>query len=98
MNHDTLTQKVIYTDFIADPTQLAVVDLTAEEVQANKQNAMDKLRGERNARLSACDYTQLPDFAGDKTAWATYRQALRDITETYAENLLDTEFPNQPEL
>jgi hypothetical protein len=96
MNHDTLTQKVIYTDFIADPTQLAVVDLTAEEVQANKQHAMDKLRGERNARLSACDYTQLPDFAGDKTAWATYRQALRDLPANVPDARIFDTWPNKP--
>jgi hypothetical protein len=96
MNHDTLTQKVIYTDFIADPTQLAVVELTAEEIQANKQHAMDKLRGERNARLSACDYTQLPDFVGDKTAWATYRQALRDLPANVPDARIFDTWPNKP--
>jgi len=96
MNHDTLTQKVIYTDFIADPTQLAVVDLTAEEIATNKQHAMDKLRGERNVRLSACDYTQLPDFAGDKTAWATYRQALRDLPANVPDARIFDTWPNKP--
>jgi hypothetical protein len=38
------------------------------------------VRAERNARLAACDWTQLPDASADATAWATYRQALRDIT------------------
>jgi hypothetical protein len=55
----------------------------------------------RNRLLQECDWTQLPDspLADTKRSeWTTYRQALRDITETYAENLLDTEFPNQPEL
>jgi hypothetical protein len=96
MEHNTLTQKVIYTDFIADPTQLAVVDLTAEEIATNKQHAMDKLRGERNARLSACDYTQLPDFAGDKTAWATYRQALRDLPANVPDARIFDTWPNKP--
>jgi hypothetical protein len=96
MEHNILTQKVIYTDFIADPTQLAVVDLTAEEVQVNKQHAMDKLRGERNARLSACDYTQLPDFASDKTAWATYRQALRDLPANVPDARIFDTWPNKP--
>jgi hypothetical protein len=96
MEHNVLTQKVIYTNFTVDPTQLAVVDLTAEEVQANKQHAMDKLRGERNARLSACDYTQLPDFAGDKTAWATYRQALRDLPANVPDARIFDTWPNKP--
>jgi hypothetical protein len=96
MNHDALTQKVIYTDFIADPTQLAVLELTAEEVATNKQRAMDKLRGERNARLSECDYTQLPDFVGDKTAWATYRQALRDLPANVPDARIFDTWPNKP--
>lgn len=38
------------------------------------------VRAERNARLAACDWTQLPDAPVDAEAWAIYRQALRDIT------------------
>lgn len=38
------------------------------------------IRSERNAKLSACDWTQLPDAPVDKNIWATYRQELRDIT------------------
>ena len=33
----------------------------------------------RNAQLALSDWTQLPDAPVDKTAWATYRQALRDL-------------------
>jgi hypothetical protein len=40
------------------------------------------LRAERDQRLAACDYTQLPDAPeANKAAWATYRQALRDLPE-----------------
>jgi hypothetical protein len=38
------------------------------------------IRAERTKRLAACDWTQLPDAQCDQTAWAAYRQALRDIT------------------
>ena len=39
-------------------------------------------RQQRNALLLASDWTQLPDVPlATKEAWATYRQALRDITE-----------------
>lgn len=41
----------------------------------------DSIRERRNELLSECDWTQLPDVPVDKTAWATYRQALRDITK-----------------
>lgn len=40
------------------------------------------VRAERDARLAACDWTQLPDVPlATKAAWATYRQALRDLTQ-----------------
>ena len=96
MNHDALTQKVVYTNFPADPTQLAVVDLTADEINTNKQRAMDKLRGERTALLAACDYTQLPDFAGDKAAWATYRQTLRDLPANVSDARQFNSWPAKP--
>lgn len=39
-------------------------------------------RQERDRRLQACDWTQLPDVPAEtSTTWATYRQALRDITD-----------------
>jgi hypothetical protein len=43
-----------------------------------------RLRAERDARLAACDWTQLPDSPVDKSAWASYRQALRDIPQATA--------------
>lgn len=42
----------------------------------------DDVRARRNKLLLQTDYTQLADWPGDKAAWATYRQALRDITES----------------
>lgn len=39
----------------------------------------EEARDERNALLTASDYTQLADSPRDKQAWATYRRALRDI-------------------
>lgn len=43
----------------------------------------EEIRDERNARLKASDWTQVSDAPltdGEKTTWATYRQALRDVT------------------
>jgi hypothetical protein len=40
-----------------------------------------EVRSQRNALLSSCDWTQLPDAPVDQTACAAYRQALRDITD-----------------
>lgn len=52
-----------------------------EEQQQRLDNQWANVREDRNARLAACDWTQLPDSPVDKAIWATYRQELRDITQ-----------------
>jgi len=42
------------------------------------------VRRERNERLSASDWTQVADAPVDRDAWATYRQALRDLPSVYS--------------
>lgn len=54
--------------------------------------AFKNLRIERDALLLASDWTQMPDAPVDKTAWAEYRQALRDLPE----NTIDPENPIWP--
>ena len=39
------------------------------------------IRAERNAKLAASDWTQLPDAPVDAAEWAEYRQELRDVTD-----------------
>ena len=47
-----------------------------------EQTQWPVVRSQRNALLSASDWTQLPDVPlATKETWAIYRQALRDITE-----------------
>lgn len=58
-----------------DLAQLAIDEANASEAQ------WEHVRSDRNARLAACDWTQLPDAPVDAEAWAVYRQALRDITD-----------------
>lgn len=52
------------------------------------------VRAERNKRLAACDWTQLPDAPVDAAAWAAYRQQLRDITNQ--PNPFDIVWPSEP--
>ena len=40
---------------------------------------LTRLRNWRNSELTRTDWTQVADAPIDKTAWATYRQALRDL-------------------
>jgi hypothetical protein len=58
-----------------------VRDMTTDEVQQRDAGQAAQVRAERNALLAASDWTQLADSTADKAAWATYRQALRDVTE-----------------
>lgn len=41
--------------------------------------AAQAVRAQRNALLTASDWTQVADAPVDQSAWATYRQQLRDI-------------------
>ena len=54
------------------------------------------IRSKRDRFLARSDYTQMSDWPGDKSAWATYRQALRDIPQTYV-NPEDVIWPSPPE-
>lgn len=56
---------------------------------------MAYLRLRRNAILTGCDWTQLPDTAltaDQKAAWASYRQQLRDWPST----IIDPFSPSLP--
>jgi hypothetical protein len=57
-----------------DLAQIAIDEAAATDIQ------WERVRSDRNSRLAVCDWTQLPDASADAAAWATYRQALRDIT------------------
>jgi hypothetical protein len=55
--------------------------------EGKKFNFLLELRGERNQRLQACDWTQLTDSVLAESVleqWRTYRQALRDLPNVYA--------------
>lgn len=53
-------------------------------------------RNHRDALLTASDWTQVADANVDQAAWATYRQALRDIPQQagFPENII---WPTMPE-
>lgn len=56
------------------------------ETQVIPPITWDQIRERRDTLLTKCDWTQLSDNAltdEQKTAWAGYRQALRDITTKY---------------
>lgn len=58
------------------------VDATPEEIAERTSLKASEVRSERNRRLTACDWTMLPDAEVDQAAWKAYRQALRNITQS----------------
>lgn len=67
--------------------------LLVENVDIEQQ--FDYVRTVRNAELAATDWTQVADSIANKTTWAIYRQALRDLPAQNADPKLIV-FPAQP--
>lgn len=98
--HDRLTQKMVQCAAYDDGEFVSMVQvesLTAEEIQAAKDSAMAQIRATRNQLLKDCDWTQITDCTADKTAWATYRQTLRDLPSSITEPRTFSAWPNNPD-
>lgn len=67
-------------------TKHSVSDMGQAAKDALDTAQAEAMRKQRTEKLKDSDWTQVNDAPVDKTAWATYRQALRDIT-------LQTGFP-----
>jgi hypothetical protein len=97
--HDRATQKLVSVDPYEEDGivyTVSVVDKTAEEIAADSNSKAAQIRSQRNQLLTASDWTQVLDAPIDRTAWATYRQALRDITsqEDFPNNVV---WPKNPD-
>lgn len=78
-----------FTRFVAGPVFTETTDddgnvTTAADNEAAYRAGVDAkaaatVRTERNKKLADSDWTQLADSGADATAWATYRQSLRDL-------------------
>ena len=73
-----------YTKYVLGPI-FTDGETTAAEQEAAYKTAKDAeqataVRNSRTEMLKDSDWTQIADSTADKAAWATYRQALRDIT------------------
>ena len=76
-------------------TKYSVTDMDADARAALDANQAKAMRDQRTQKLAATDWTQLADAPGDKAAWATYRQALRDVT-AQAGFPWDVQWPQEP--
>jgi DNA replication initiation complex subunit (GINS family) len=87
MADETMKITTVYAD-----GRKEVRDATPEEIAQHQdrilsiQTDFSRIRAERTAKLAATDWTQLPDAPlteEEKQAWADYRQALRDLSESF---------------
>ena len=80
-----------------DPMGGEIIEgLPASDAPVYKPPIKLEVLSKRNGLLQASDWTQLPDVPlGTKSAWAEYRQALRDITDQaeYPDNVI---WPTSP--
>lgn len=59
--------------------QWEVTTASADEQAKRLADKEQQVRNQRDNLLSRSDWTQVADAPVDKAAWATYRQALRDV-------------------
>ena len=97
--YNQLTEKLAsVAPYIEENTvyTIAVEPLTASEIEANMESQWAKIRKQRDSLLQSCDWTQLPDVnIPNKADWASYRQALRDITNQ--EDPYNIVWPSDPD-
>jgi hypothetical protein len=76
-------------------TKYSVADMDAEAIAAKDTEQAKSIRSQRTDKLKDSDWTQVADAPVDQDAWATYRQALRDITAQPGFPW-DTQWPDAP--
>ena len=89
-DYDSLTQYLVRVEPI--PAGQDHVEYQIHNIVYTQQQLINMALNKRNARLQKSDWTQLPDVdlsQAEVSAWATYRQALRNITEQpgYPDNI-----------
>jgi hypothetical protein len=76
-------------------TKYSVADMDAEAIAAKDTEQAKAIRSQRTDKLKDSDWTQVADAPVNQAAWATYRQALRDITAQPGFPW-DTQWPDAP--
>jgi hypothetical protein len=108
-DYDWITQRLVKGEVEAIENSpyfqfpYTIEELTEEEIAINreKKRQLDWIpfREQRDQLLRESDWTQISDYAlvseEEKALWAEYRQALRDLTETYP-NSEDIIWPEVP--
>jgi hypothetical protein len=109
-DYDWITQRLVKGEVEAIENSpyfqfpYTIEELTEEEIAINreKKRQLDWIpfREQRDQLLKESDWTQISDYSlvteEEKVLWAEYRQALRDLPETYP-NSEDIVWPSQPQ-
>ena len=108
--YDWITQRLVKGDVrkinnsVYYQFPYTIEELTSEEIAINreKKRQLDWIpfREQRDVLLKESDWTQISDYSlvteEEKVLWAEYRQALRDLPETYP-NSEGIVWPSKPE-
>ena len=70
--------------------------VTTKQNELQAAYKLDELRTERNRLIAGTDWWDMSDAPTMTAAQTTYRQALRDITDSYS-SLDDVVWPTKPE-
>jgi len=86
--------EIIWQDDDIEKPSDEVIQAEADRLAA--EYPLNELREKRNKLLAETDWWELPTHAPMSAERTSYRQALRDITNTYS-NLQDAVWPTKPE-
>ena len=100
MTHKVLEMYVDGTQTTRDATSNEIADMQTR-ASGVFDRRLEDLRSRRNGLLQSCDWTTLSDCQltnEQKTAWQTYRQELRDLTNGLdtVEKVDKVVFPTKP--
>lgn len=79
----SISDQTLYDAYLPNAVMLTnakEAEIAASKAQSDAEQAAS-VRAARTEKLKDCDWTQISDSTADKAAWATYRQALRDVTK-----------------
>ena len=80
---------------LIDMTDAEIAEVTSEHDVSPFDNLIRELRQTRNSKLQVTDWMTCSDSQTMTDEWKAYRQALRDIPQTYKE-YSKVEWPTQP--
>ena len=92
--YDSLTHRLVAGAFVQDAQGAWSQPWSVEQLPL--ADAERNVRNRRDSLLSSSDWTQVADAPVDQTAWAAYRQALRDIPQQAGFPYTVT-WPSEPE-